>query len=338
MKIDQRNTVKTLLFTGALLFLFVIRGVLTPFILAAILAYILNPSVRFLSEKLHIPRTLSVVTIYILVAAILVIASARSGILLARESRELGSELSKLRYISANQLSDYPDWLRFTIMELAANRELVYSFTPTRLTPYFSGALSGIVSTLIFLVSGFYFLKDGDMMIRKLIGSLPPKYRKIAEDIFSRTSTVLNDYLRGQIFLVFLMAVVSFIVLSLLHVRYALTLGIFTGIAEIVPIVGPVIAGAAAVLVAIFDGINTLNLPPLMQGLVVALAYFILREAEDILIIPVVLGKATKLHPFVVLFAVVAGAHLWGILGMILAVPVTALFRTLLEYYLETNK
>ncbi len=333
MKNWEKEIGKILLILIGLFFLYSIRKILTPFVLAAILAYILNPFVKLITNKFRIPRIYSVVGVYLVVVLIIIYASTQTGILLAKESRELGKELMHLRYLSEEELSVYPDWARVLIADIANNRELINTISPARLWPYFSGAISGIGSTFIFLVAGFYFLKDGFIFIIRLLEILPEKLRKNSNSLMLKINDVLNNYLRGQIFLVILMSAVSWLVLSYLHVKYSVTLGLFTGVAEIIPIIGPIIAGAAAVLVAMFDGNTMFAFAPMMQGLVIALIYLILRQMEDVFVIPYVLGRTTKLHPLVVLFAVLVGGHLWGILGMVLAVPVVALMRIIVESY-----
>lgn len=338
MKDSYSNPIKFLILLLILWFVWSIHTILTPFILSAILAYILSPLVRILTDKLGFNRTVATIVVYLLVVSLIVVASIKTGILLTKESRELGRELSSLRRLSYQTLSDYPDFLRVVIVDFVESREIGSLLTPGKLWPYFSGAISGIATTFIFLVSGFYFLKDGHLFIKKLMEKLPAKYKKNSQGLIDKVNSVLNDYLRGQILLVLLMATVSWLILTFLRVKYALILGIFTGIAETIPFIGPIIAGAAAVAVAIFDGVNTLNLPPLLQGAAVVIIYTILRQMEDVFVIPYVLGKATNLHPLAVLFLVLVGGHFWGVLGMILAVPFAALLRTLLEYYLEYSQ
>ncbi len=333
MKNWEKEIGKIILIIIGLFFLYSIRQVLTPFILAAILAYILNPFVKLITYKLHIPRIYSVIGVYLVVVMAIIIASTQTGILLAKESRELGRELMHLRYLSEEELSVYPDWARVLIIDIASNKDLINTISPARLWPYFSGAISGIGSTFIFLVAGFYFLKDGHFFIKRFIEVLPHKIHRNSEELSVRINGIMNSYLRGQVFLVILMSTVSWMVLSYLHVKYSVTIGIFTGVAEIIPIIGPIIAGSAAVLVAVFDGNNMFTLAPIMQGLVIALIYLVLRQMEDVFVIPYVLGRSTKLHPLAVLFAVLVGGHLWGIIGMVLAVPVVALVRVITEYY-----
>jgi predicted PurR-regulated permease PerM len=104
-------------------------------------------------------------------------------------------------------------------------------------------------------------------------------------------------------------------------------LAIFTGVAEIVPLIGPIVAAALAAIIAAFDGVGPSNMTPLVQAVMVLVAYFILRQLEDQIVIPIVMGRVTKIHPLLILFLVLVGGHFWGVLGMILAVPLAAVAR-----------
>ncbi|MCL5676247.1 MAG: AI-2E family transporter [Patescibacteria group bacterium] len=318
-----------------IIFLISVRSILTPFILAAVFAYILNPAVLFLKDKTHLPRRVSVVIIYTIVVAILIVLAANLGIRLTKESKELGYELRFLNKTIDTQLDSVPEWALPIITDVANSISFGSIFAPGKIWPYFSGAISGLISFFIFLVASFYFLQSGAQWMEFFQKTISVKNKIDIAILFKKINQVLGDYLRGQVFLIILMSTVSWLALSLLQVRYSLIIGIFTGVMEIVPIIGPIVAGTVAVLVAVFDGVTSFGLPPLFQGLVVAALYFLLRQTEDIFVIPHVLGHATKLHPLVVLFAVLAGGHLWGILGMILAIPVAALFRIVFDFYLS---
>ena len=107
------------------------------------------------------------------------------------------------------------------------------------------------------------------------------------------------------------------------------------GFAEIVPIIGPIIAALVAILVVLITGSVNFYLTPFTAALIVAGIYFVVRQFQDYLISPYIMGRITKLHPLLILFAVFAGDHLWGILGLILAVPIAAVIRILLEFSLD---
>ncbi|MBI3385213.1 AI-2E family transporter [Candidatus Gottesmanbacteria bacterium] len=315
MKITPKIVVSFILALSTLIFLYFMRSLLGPFILAAVFAYLFNPLVTFLNKKIKLPKTLSVVVIYTIVIGAIVLMSAKIGIQLTKEYKELISQ-SKLTILFLNGLNALPspfsEWLRDAIGGL----NLDSLFISGKIWPYFAGALSRMENLFIFLIAGFYFLKDGDKATEKIYSYFSHTDQVEIAIVIRKINTVLNNYLRGQVFLIILMATLTWFGLSYLQVKYALIIAIFTGFAEIVPFVGPFTAGGVAVLVAMLDGISFSGLPPLFEGAVVASMYLIFREVEDIFIIPQVIGHATKLHPLAVLFAVLAGGHFWGVLGI----------------------
>jgi len=173
--------------------------------------------------------------------------------------------------------------------------------------------------------------------MEKLIVFVPRNYKVEVEILLRKINTVLGGYLRGQIFMVFLVSLVLFIALTILGVKFALILAIFSGIAEIIPWIGPIVAGALAVVsVFLTGGSSSFNLAPLQTSIIVIVVYFVVRQIQDYLIVPHVMGRITKLHPVVVLFAVLVGEHSAGVLGLLLAVPVAAVLKILLEFSVDT--
>lgn len=199
------------------------------------------------------------------------------------------------------------------------------------LIPFFTGALHTFVSVIIFLVSAFYFLRDGQKMIFSLKERLPLNREK-ASELVNKINRSLSDYLRGLVVLILIMSVATWVALSVLGVKFALLLGIMTGFLEIIPLLGPITATLIAVIISTLTGNNNFGLDPISLGVVVVIIYFTLRQFEDYFIIPQVLGHTTKLHPLIILFSVLVGGKLAGPLGFVLAVPVAATVRILLEY------
>jgi predicted PurR-regulated permease PerM len=316
---------------GILIMLFAnsIRSVVTPFILAAVLAYFVSPLVGILERKFKISRILSIVIVFLVIITAFSLLAVNVTIRIAEEQRDLNSEYGSISTFIKSQQKVLPPWTASWLFQLNGMINLGTIFSPQRLWPYFSGALSGVGSIFVWLVATFYFMKDGKIFTRKIIGFLIGNNHEKASKIVSQIYTVLNSYLRGQVLLIFLMSSVSFVALSILKVKFAFILAIFTGIAEIVPLIGPVIATSVVALVAMFDGIGAFSLSPLFQALTVIIIYFILRQLEDQLVIPIVMGRATKLHPLLILFLVLVGGQIWGVIGMILAVPLAAVVRIL---------
>ena len=135
--------------------------------------------------------------------------------------------------------------------------------------------------------------------------------------------------------MVFLVSLILFIALSIIGVRFALILAIFSGFAEIIPLIGPIVATTVAGFAMFLTGNNNFFLSPLQATLAVILVYVSIRQFQDYFITPHIMGRITKLHPLIILFSVLSGDHLFGILGVILAVPIAATLRILLEYSLD---
>lgn len=316
-------------------FLYVERAILTPVILGAILAYLFNPVVNLISHKVKLPRTISVLIIYGLIVAIF----AAFIIILTRqmftESSEIRAFSTAVLVSTKHQLAALPDFLKPTVYDLLTSLQKSRLFNSSSLLPLFPQAISRIISFLIFVVSGYYFLKEGGSMIDKMLAYVPSQYRIDVEIFIRKINSVLGGYLRGQMFLVFLMSLATFVSLSILGVRFSLLLAIFSGFAEIVPVIGPIVAGALSTVVVLSTGTVNFGLSPYAGAVIVVMIYFVLRHAEDYFVIPHVMGKITKLPPFVIFFSVIAAGHLWGILGLILAVPLAGIVRLTLEFVLD---
>ncbi|HSX40202.1 MAG TPA: AI-2E family transporter [Candidatus Saccharimonadales bacterium] len=330
---------RTAFFIGLILlvtwFLYIERAILTPFVVAAIFAYILSPIVNFFSQKIKLPRTLSVFIVYFLIMGLVVVLATILTQQVFHESQELKNYSDNIVRATRQQVDTLPDFARPTANELIVSLNKSKILSPAWFIAIFPQAISRIISFLIFLFSTFYFLKEGRNIFDKLLLFVPNDY-KIEFDILTRKiNSVLGGYLRGQFFLIIFVSAILFVALSVLGIRFALIIAIFSGFAEIVPIVGPFAAGAVASMVAFATGSNNFSLTPVQSVIAVAIIYFALRQIEDYFVAPHIMGKITRIHPFIIFFAVLAGGHLMGVLGLILAVPVAGIIRILLEYCLD---
>lgn len=316
-------------------FLIAERSILTPFILGAIFAYFFNPVVQFVSQRTKLSRSWSANIVYILLMTIVIVISTIATRRIIAEFSDIRAFVTHLLLTARVQLETLPDWVKPTVYDFLFSIQHSKLVGSASLLPFFPQAISRIVSFVIFLVSGYYFLKDGNTFFEKSMLLVPKKYKVDVEILFRRINTVLGGYLRGQLLLIFIMSLVTFIALSILGVRFALFLGIFSGFAEIIPFVGPIIAAAVAAIVVLVTGDVNFGLGAVNGALVVVFIYFIFRHLEDYLVIPHVMGKITKLSPFIIFFAVIAGGHLAGVLGLILAVPIAAIIKILLEFSLD---
>jgi hypothetical protein len=129
------------------------------------------------------------------------------------------------------------------------------------------------------------------------------------------------------------MSTASYVALTVLDVNYALTVAITTGFLELIPLIGPWTAGAIAVTIAFFQDATPFEWTNTTLAIVIGLTYFALRQLEDAFVIPVVIGRIVHLHPLLVLFVLVVGTSLGGILGLILAVPIAAVLKIIISFF-----
>jgi predicted PurR-regulated permease PerM len=174
------------------------------------------------------------------------------------------------------------------------------------------------LNAVLVIIVTFYLLVDGQRFIDRTVRILPYERRERTMALLERIHAVLGRFLRGQLLLVALVSIVVYVILGpIIHLRYALALGILTGILEVIPLVGPVVAAAIAATDAFAQsGTQT--------AILVVVIYVVLRQVEDQVVMPVVIGRAVHLHPVVTIFAVLVGLSTYGILGGLLGVPAAA--------------
>lgn len=314
-------------------FLYIEREILTPFILAGIFAYILNPFVDLLSNKLKLPRTLSVVLIYVILITGVVSGGYAVGKRVVEESSQLDKFVSDIAVTARYEANNLPEWVKPTVLDTLSSLDKTKLFVVTpSVISLFPQALSRIISFVIFLFSAFFFLKEGRSIIDRLLNQIPSPYKIEVEILLNKINAVLGGYLRGQIFMIVLMSSVFYVILSAFNVKFALAIAVFSGIAEIVPFIGPIVATTVAGVTSYAAQSSGFSLNYFQSALGVVISYIVVRQIQDYFIIPYVMGKITKLHPLIILFAVLAGGHTFGLLGLLLAVPLAATINILLEF------
>jgi hypothetical protein len=190
----------------------------------------------------------------------------------------------------------------------------------------------GLLDFLITFVSTVYLLLDGHHLVDGLQRFAPPRERPRLNKVMERIRKTWSSYIRAQIFLAGLMAFVSWLVLQFIfHLQFAVPVALAVGLLETVPIVGPLIALTLAGVVSLATG-------GLLQTVFVILALYGLRLLEDHAVIPYVLGRAIHLPAIDTLFAVTVAGVVAGLVGVLLAVPIAAALKVVLdEYYPHPN-
>jgi len=324
------------LFAVAALYIVYRAGdIVRPFVWAGVLAFVLLPVVGLLERRLSLPRTAAAAIVFLgLLAAI--IGGGRLLVPLALDQlRDLQRTLPTLVANAQNTLAETADQIGLEdldalIVNFAGIGDLT-QMVARGAVPFIVGLGRFLLELLVFLIATFFLLRDAPRLFQWFRRILPASQRNELIPLFSQVNALLGRYVRGQMFLIGVMSTATFIGLSILQVPFVLLLAVMTGVLEVIPIVGPITAGAIACLVALGHPAPW-GLSQIWYVAIVAVMYTVLRHAEDYFVIPLVIGRIVKLHPAVVIFSLLTGGALYGLLGVLVAVPVAATLRLVLIY------
>jgi predicted PurR-regulated permease PerM len=333
-EISFNSIVRILVVLLALWLLFLIRDILAIVFLAIIIAAALSPIVDKMAKR-GVHRAITIFISYILIIALFgaiiyfvlppVIGQIRQ---LAEQLpnyfshfttfierlREFGVQANLIDGSQAN-LTSLSDFLNQLTSEI---------FNTTR------GFIGGFVGLLTILVLTLYLLLDEGGIKKFLTALIPLKQKGQIVNISHKVGLGLGAWLRGQIVLAIAVGIVVYLGLFLLGVPYALTLALLAGVLEIIPIIGPIISAIPAILIA-------LTISPTM-ALIVTVFYILVQELENKLLVPKVMQLSVGLHPVTIIIVLLIGAKLMGILGILLAVPITTMIYIILKEWSSVQR
>jgi len=314
-----------------------VGGVAAIVVTAAILAYILNPvvtaiEVRGLSRGASTALVLLLITLGAILFWYTVIpiaieqwrsmqsgsATTATSIAIARLESTLRENFGFLGLGNVNVTEEFQK-LKGGFVERIPNFLMEESIS----------LLLGLVMTPFVM---FFILKDGLSFKKYFISLVPNRYFEFTMDLMYKMGVQLGNYLRGQILDALVFGALATLALWILGVPYFVFIGIFAGLANLIPFVGPIV-GAFAGLIAV-----VLEKGDIVRGAYVLFAFGILKIVDDLIVQPWAVGKSVQLHPMVVAIAIVVGGHLFGVLGMLLAVPIAGFLKVVLEESIETYR
>jgi predicted PurR-regulated permease PerM len=318
-----------------------------PFIVGLLFVYLLDPPVRWL-VRLRVPRTLAILIVYVVVVFLIIQFFAITLTPLLRELiqfiedlpalvEDLDTQLQQLgEFYAQVQIPDaIRDWIDGLLASIGQEGGIgTGTIDVTLLLPVLTGATSLIgllFGYLILPVWVAYLLKDRVALMAAFDRSIPETWRFDVWNVVKTAERVFGQWVRGQIILGLSVAVLTYVSLLIaselidpIFGRYAILLSVIAGVLELVPIIGPIIAAIPAVLLAATVGPGTI-----VAALVL---YTLIQQVENNFLVPKIQGDAVELHPAVVMFAIIVGGSLAGLLGAILALPVTAAVRDVIRY------
>jgi predicted PurR-regulated permease PerM len=342
----------TLVIIGLLVlawFLFEIRQILILLFVSLFLAAALDGMVDSLEEK-KIPRAVSIIGIYLIFLLVMVVFISTLIPLIASQTLELalrvrdivtnlaqGEQIWSLPYTaklqelvgeflqSADQETIIAN-LQGGLEQLGNQLQGIAGNTFAAIKIVFNGALNAVM--VMFLT--FFMVVDEKGIDAFLLSLFPSRH---ARYIIAKSEAVkekVGYWLRGQLKLMLAMAVLTYVVLSVLGVEYALTLAMIAGITELLPVIGPVIAAIPALLI----GLNV----SLMFALWILIAYIIIQQIEGNVLVPLIMNKAVGLSPLIIIIAMLIGYQFMGILGIMISVPLATAVSIFIKDYTARAK
>jgi len=324
VEITTRTILTAILLVIGVIFLYLVRNIILIFLVAITLASALEPLVASAYRKLKWPRSLTVILVYVVVIGGLGFFFYKLTPPFVHQFQELGKQYEEF---TNNVLSG--DSGRF--FNLVNVRDAVNDFfqnvagSPQSAFAQTLNILNSLLGIIAILIISFYLVVQQGAIRDTIKEIIPQHHREKALSVVTAIQRKLGFWLLGQFILSLTIFLVTYIALSLLNIPLALALAGLAGILEILPFLGPIIAAIPAILVAF-------TISPTM-AVIVALLYVGVQQAEGYILVPKVMEKTVGINPLMVLFAILIGFQLAGILGALIAVPIVAASTVLIQAY-----
>lgn len=306
-----------------------LKAVLGPFLVAMIISYVLNPIVRLLNHR-KVPRTAAVLLIYVVFIITTTVIVMNLIPMFLKQLRELNEHMPQLTMKAQSLVSgmNNSSWVPDSVRE-GINHAL--HELEDGIARGVSNFVNGIGTTINFLFIAFiipflvfYMLKDFRLMEKTALTIVPKKHRKHTIKLLMDIDSALGNYIRGQFIVCVIVGVLAYIGYWIIDMPYPLLLASIVMVFNIIPYLGPFFGAAPAILMA-----STISMKMM---LLVAAVNLCVQILEGNVISPQVVGRTLHMHPLLIIFVLLIGGELAGIVGLILAVPFFAVLKVIIQH------
>lgn len=312
-----------------------VRGALTPFVMAAVIAYVSHPAVKLLETR-QVPRPLAILLVYVAFGLLFLLPAMAVAPRLAAEIDQVLAKLpeqtKRLESVTDSVAVDLrrlrlPAGVEDLSLLVIGRVERLLEEFAARIASAFVGLLSQVFSLILAPFLAYYILRDAEALAHAATGWIPDGSKRHVVELGRRINRVLAGFVRGQLIVSAAVGCAVAAGLSLLGVRYAAILGLFAGLADVIPYFGPLISAVPALVLGLMESPLT--------ALWVALLLVVVQQLEGSVLGPRIVGERVGLHPLTVILSVLIGGELFGVTGMFLAVPVAAALKAVAGYARE---
>lgn len=300
-----------------------------PFFIAVIISYILNPVVTILNKR-KVPRTIAVLLIYgVFITSVTVIIMNMTPMLI-RQAAELNEHMPQMAMRAQsvvdgfNQNRMLPESVRNGLNHSLSKLETRISMTIANYLNQIGATINLLFVAFIVPFLAFYILKDFQIIEKTALAIVPREHRKKTVSLLMDIDTALGNYIRGQLLVCAIIGVLAYLGYWLIGMPYPLLLASVVAIFNIIPYMGPFFGAAPAILMA-----STVSMKMVLFVVLVNLTVQIL---EGNVISPQVVGKTLHMHPLFIIFALLVGGEVAGVVGLILAVPFFAVMKVIVQH------
>ncbi|MEX0916709.1 MAG: AI-2E family transporter [Candidatus Spechtbacterales bacterium] len=331
--ISAATLLRVLAMVGLVVLFFAIWQILAGVFLAIVISAALEPTLRWL-ERHRVHRYVSVPAIYLVASGM--IAGIFYAVIptLFAEVRTLSQELPQridvfFQGLDSSTLGNFSVFVPSIEQTLVGLQGQLGAVGGDVLT-FASSIFGGLVSFFFVVIISFYLSLERDAVQHFLTSFTPVDHREYISDLWRRIQRRLGRWLQAQFVMAVFIGVSTFIILTILGSPFALTIGILAGFLEIIPLIGPIIAGA------IMFGIVSLD--SIVLALIAVAVYMLIQQIQQNFIIPAVMSRIIGLNPLIILVSVLVAAELAGMWGIVLAIPLVAVLREIIRDVQQEEK
>jgi len=306
-----------------------LKAVLAPFLIAMIISYVLNPIVSLLSER-KMSRTVAILLIYLVFCASLTVLLVNAIPMFIDQLEQLNEHMPDLTMRAQSLVNDLnnssflPESIRGGIDKSILRLEKQASEAIASFIDNIGAMVNAVFIAFIIPFLAFYILKDFNVFERTALTYVPRAHRNHTVRLFKDIDNALGSYIRGQFLVCVIVGVLAYIGYLLIGIPYPILHASVVAITNIIPYLGPFFGAAPALVVA-----STISFKMMILVVVVNTVCQIL---ESNIVSPQVVGRTLHMHPLSIIFALLVGGELAGIVGMILAVPIFAAMKVILQH------
>jgi predicted PurR-regulated permease PerM len=338
---NQSKMVKDLLIYTLLIFgigwvIYTYQVLFSPLIIACLIAYLLYPSVTWISDRTHIKRQRIVPIVYLVFLAIMILVVIFLAPIIFSQFFLLADQLVRLPDLFENAQTTLARDLGLTIpldtLISDFGTDMGQFFKPDRLFRIIQGASTNFVLVLITIIASFYLLRDWDKLRDWLFGLSPKHLESDFRRLHLEIKSVWHIYLRGQLLIMTILGVLSGIGAAVIGIPGALILGFLAGTLALIPSLGPATATAIAAIVAWTQGSQYLEISNITATLLIVIIFLAIQFIEGFWLTPQIMSRRLKLHPGLVLIAVVGTLFTLGALMALIIIPLLGSLEIIFHY------